>query len=164
MTNIMYMKTQITLNVNGKNRDIQVDPKTPLLYVLRNHLQLNGPKYGCGQEICGSCMVLIDDHAVPCCLLRVDSVVGRTITTIEGLADEHGTLHPVQQAFVQEQAAQCGYCLNGMIISAVSLLRQNQIQDEEMVKMLLHRNLCRCGTHTRILKAIRSVADMLETN
>ena len=158
------MKTQITLNVNGKIHDILVDPKTPLLYVLRNHLHLNGPKYGCGQEICGSCMVLIDDHAVTCCLLRVDSVVGRTITTIEGLADEHGTLHPVQEAFVKEQAAQCGYCLNGMIISAVSLLRQNQIQDEELVKSLLHRNLCRCGTHTRILKAIKSVAEISETN
>lgn len=158
------MKTQIPLQVNGALRNVHVDPKTPLLYVLRNQLQLNGPKYGCGQEICGSCMVLIDDHAVPCCLLPVESVRGRSITTIEGLVAAHGKLHPVQEAFVKEQAAQCGYCLNGMIISVVSLQRQNQILDEEMVNMFMHRNLCRCGTHTRILKAIRSIAEMLETN
>jgi len=157
------MKTQITLKVNGKSHDILVDPETPLLYVLRNNLKLNGPKYGCGQDMCGSCMVLVDDHAISTCLLRVDSVIGRTITTIEGLADDSGALHPVQQAFVEEQAAQCGYCLNGMIISAVSLQRQNQIKDETMVKSLMHRNLCRCGTHTRILKAIQSVAQTLET-
>jgi len=158
------MKTSISLNVNGTTHDVYVDPKTPLLYVLRNNLELNGPKYGCGQEICGSCMVLIDDHAVPSCLMHVGSVVGRSITTIEGLADEQGALHPVQQAFVNEQAAQCGYCLNGMVISAVSLLRQKQIRNDEMVRLFLHRNLCRCGTHTRILKAIKAVAKQLDNN
>ena len=158
------MKTQIKLKVNGATHEVLVDPRTPLLYVLRNHLNLNGPKYGCGQDNCGSCMVLIDDHAVTSCLLRVDSVVGRNITTIDGLTNEDDTLHPVQEAFIKEQAAQCGYCLNGMIMATVSLLRQNQIQDEELVKSLMHRNLCRCGTHTRILKAIRSVAELSEIN
>ncbi len=158
------MKTQISLQVNGSTFDIQVDPGTPLLYVLRNQLQLNGPKYGCGQELCGSCMVLIDNLALPSCLTPVESVEGKSITTIEGLTDERGELHPVQQAFVREQAAQCGYCLNGMIISAVSMLRQNQIQNEDMVRLRLQRNLCRCGTHTRILRAIRSVAKTLENN
>ena len=158
------MKTQITLNVNGSTHEILVDPKTPLLYVLRNNLELNGPKYGCGQEICGSCMVLIDDHAVPSCLMHVESATGKSITTIEGLVNELGELHSVQQAFISEQAAQCGYCLNGMVMSAVSLLRQHQIHDEEMVKLFLYRNLCRCGTHTRILKAIRAAADQLTNN
>lgn len=158
------MKTRIILNVNGTTHDVFVDPKTPLLYVLRNNLGLNGPKYGCGQEICGSCMVLIDDHAVPSCLMHVESASGRSITTIEGLAGEPSALHPVQQAFIEEQAAQCGYCLNGMVISAVSLLRQKQLQNEEMVRLFLHRNLCRCGTHTRILKAIKAVADQLDNN
>jgi nicotinate dehydrogenase subunit A len=109
-------------------------------------------------------MVLVDDHAVPSCLMHVESAAGRSITTIEGLVNERGELHPVQQAFVEEQAAQCGYCLNGMVISAVSLLRQNQIQNDEMVKLFLHRNLCRCGTHTRILKAIKAVAEHMENN
>ncbi len=158
------MKTQISLQVNGSTFDIQVDSGTPLLYVLRNQLQLNGPKYGCGQELCGSCMVLIDNLALPSCLTPVESMEGKSITTIEGLTDERGELHPVQQAFVREQAAQCGYCLNGMIISAVSMLRQNQIQNEDMVRLRLQRNLCRCGTHTRILRAIRSVAKTLENN
>ena len=115
------MKTQISLQVNGKTFELHVEPRTPLLYVLRNQLQLNGPKYGCGEELCGSCMVLIDDLALPSCLTLVEAVVGKSITTIEGLADERGELQPVQQAFVQEQAAQCGYCLNGMIISIVSM-------------------------------------------
>ena len=158
------MKTQISLQVNGSTFDIQVDSGTPLLYVLRNQLQLNGPKYGCGQELCGSCMVLIDNLALPSCLTPVESMEGKSITTIEGLTNERGELHPVQQAFVREQAAQCGYCLNGMIISAVSMLRQNQIQNEDMVRLRLQRNLCRCGTHTRILRAIRSVAKTLENN
>ena len=158
------METQISLKVNGKTYDLQVDPKTPLLYILRNHLKLNGPKYGCGEDLCGSCMVLIDDLALTTCKMTVGSVVGKSITTLEGLVDENGELHPVQQAFIKEQAAQCGYCMNGMIISAVSMLRQNLIHDEDMVRALLQRNLCRCGTHSRILKAIRSVAASMNTN
>ena len=158
------MKTQISLQVNGSTFNIQVDPKTPLLYVLRNHLQLNGPKYGCGEELCGACMVLIDDFALSSCKITVGSLVGKSITTIEGLADENGELHPVQQAFVDEQAAQCGFCLNGMVISTVSMLRQNLIQDEDLVRSLLQKNLCRCGTHTRILKAIASVANTEQAN
>ena len=158
------MKSKITLQVNGAMHQVEVDPKMPLLYVLRNHLELNGPKYGCGQENCGSCMVLIDDHAVPTCVMPVESVAGRSITTIEGLVNERNELHPVQRAFVEEQAAQCGYCLNGMIMSTVSLLRQKQIQNSELVKAILHRNLCRCGTHTRILKAVKAVANSEKTN
>ena len=158
------MKTRISLQVNGNTYDLLVDPKTPLLYVLRDHLQLNGPKYGCGREVCGSCFVLIDDLAQPSCRTPVESVVGKSITTIEGLVGESGELHPVQQAFVHEQATQCGFCLNGMIISTVSLIRQKKIQDKESVRLFLQKNLCRCGTHTRILKAIANVAETLETN
>ncbi|MFC2123220.1 (2Fe-2S)-binding protein [Bacteroidota bacterium] len=158
------MKTKISLQVNGNTFDLQVDPETPLLYVLRNQLELNGPKYGCGEELCGACMVLIDDFALSSCKITVGSVAGKSITTIEGLIDENGELHPVQQAFIKEQAAQCGYCLNGMVISTVSMVRQNLIQDEELVRSLLQKNLCRCGTHTRILKAIASVANTVETN
>lgn len=154
------MKSKLSLIVNGEAHSIEVDPKMPLLYVLRNYLELNGPKYGCGEENCGACHVLIDDIAAPTCVMPVESVVGRAITTIEGLTNGEDELHPVQRAFVEEQAAQCGYCLNGMIISTVSLLRQKQIHKSEFVKAILHRNLCRCGTHTRILKAVKKVADL----
>ena len=112
------MKTKIILNVNGASVSVEADPQTPLLYILRNNLGLNGPKFGCGLEQCGTCMVLIDGKATTSCLLPVENVKNSKIITLEGLTEQNGQLHPLQNAFIQEQAAQCGYCLNGMIITA----------------------------------------------
>lgn len=153
------MEKDILLKVNGKAHTVRVDPATPLLYVLRNQLQLNAPKYGCGMEVCGSCMVLMDGQALPSCHIPVEQMVGRTITTLEGITRPNGDLHPVQRAFVQEQAAQCGYCLNGMVIAAVALLETNKNPDDAAIRAGLDRNLCRCGTYTRILKAVKRAAD-----
>ena len=153
------MEKDIVLKVNGQSRTVRVDPATPLLYVLRNQLQLNGPKYGCGIEVCGSCMVLMDGKAMPSCRVPVEAMAGRTITTLEGITRPNGDLHPVQRAFVQEQAAQCGYCLNGMVMAAVALLETNKKPDDEAIRAGMGRNLCRCGTHTRIVKAVRRAAE-----
>lgn len=134
------------------------DPATPLLYVLRNQLALNGPKYGCGIQICGACMVLLDGKAEPSCVIPAGSVINKSIVTLEGLAAPDGTLHPVQEAFVKEQAAQCGYCLNGMVMSAVSLLKENPAPDVNTIRAGLQRALCRCGTQSRIIKAVKTAA------
>jgi len=152
------MKETLTLKVNGKSHTLKIDPSTPLLFALRNQLQLSGPKYGCGMQQCGACMVLVDGRAQPSCMMSVKSAKDYSITTLEGLATDENSLHPVQEAFVKEQAAQCGYCLNGMVISAVSLLNENPKPDNEQIRQGLHRNLCRCGTQTRIIKAVESVA------
>lgn len=149
------MAVTIQLQVNGKTHSLQVDPETPLLYVLRDQLQLNGPKYGCGLQQCGACMVLLNGKAEPSCMLPVSAVQDKTITTLEGLAKDENTLHPVQDAFVKEQAAQCGYCLNGMVISTVALLNENPRPDDKAIREGLYRSLCRCGTHTRIIKAVK---------
>jgi nicotinate dehydrogenase subunit A len=149
------MKIDISQQVNGKAENFKADPETPLLYVLRNQLQLNGPKYGCGLEQCGSCMVLLDGKAEPSCLVPISAVKDKTITTLEGLIPGDGTLHPVQNAFVKEQAAQRGYCLNGMVISAVSLLRQNRDPDENTIRQNMQRVLCRCGVQPRVIKAVQ---------
>ena len=153
------VEKDIILQVNGQARTVRVDPATPLLYVLRNQLELNGPKYGCGIEVCGSCMVLLDGRAVPSCRVPVEEMAGRTITTLEGLTRSDGDLHPVQRAFVKEQAAQCGYCLSGMVMAAVALLESNGKPDEAAIRAGMDRNLCRCGTHTRIIKAVQRAAD-----
>ncbi len=153
------MEKDVILRVNGKTHTVRVDPVTPLLYVLRNQLELNGPKYGCGIEVCGSCMVLMDGQAVPSCRIPVVEMAGRDIVTLEGLAASDGKLHPVQSAFVKEQAAQCGYCLNGMVMAAVALLGSNKKPDETEIRAGLDRNLCRCGTHTRIIKAVQRAAN-----
>lgn len=153
------MEKDLTLRVNGKTHTVRVDPITPLLYVLRNQLELNGPKYGCGIEVCGSCMVLMDGVAVPSCRVPVEEMAGRDIVTLEGLAASDGQLHPVQGAFVKEQAAQCGYCLNGMVMATVALLESNKKPDETEIRAGLDRNLCRCGTHTRIIKAVQRAAN-----
>lgn len=152
------MEKDITLHVNGKKHSVRTDPDTPLLYVLRNDLELNGPKYGCGIEICGACMVLMNGVATPSCRIPVESVEGRKITTLEGLTRADGSLHPVQRAFVKEQAAQCGYCLNGMVMASVALLQSNKKPDEADIRAGLDRNLCRCGTHSRIIKAVQTAA------
>jgi len=151
------MEEDITLLVNGEERRVRVEPDTPLLYVLRNDLGLPGAKFGCGLEQCGACKVLVDAEAVPSCRARVDAFRRRRITTIEGLGTPE-RLHPVQQAFVDEEAAQCGFCIPGMVIGAAALLAQNPEPSDDEIRDALAKHLCRCGTHARILKAVRRAA------
>ena len=154
------MSEEIVLVVNEKPHTIQAAPDTPLLYVLRNELGLMSPHFGCGEEQCGACMVLVGDKAKPSCTLSV-SEVGRTrITTLEGLTAE-GELHPVQRAFIEEQAAQCGYCLNGMIIAAAALLWKTPHPSDKQIREALDGNLCRCGSQLRILRAVKRAEALL---
>ena len=139
--------------VNGKPVTVASEPDTPLLYILRNDLGLKGAKFGCGLGQCGACTVLLDGHAVNACDTPLWAVEGKSVTTIEGLSAE-GALDGLQQAFVDEQAVQCGYCIPGMIMSATALLRREPHATGEQVRAALERNLCRCGTHARILRAI----------
>ena len=146
--------------VNGESRQIALPGATPLLAFLRNDLALNGPKYGCGLAECGSCTVLIDGVTARACVLDLSDVAGREVTTLEGLRTDAG-LHPVQAAFVREAGAQCGYCLNGMIMTTVALLNANPDPDETEIREALRYNLCRCGAHVEILNAVRrAAADM----
>lgn len=143
------------LNINGRWIELSnISPSTPLLYVLRNDLKLNSPKYGCGLGECGACSVLIDGKVVRSCSTPVSTVKNRKITTLEGISDSE-TLHPVQQGFIDEQAAQCGYCTNGMIMTLVALFKRTPNASEEEIKKELAFNLCRCGTHVEILKAAK---------
>jgi nicotinate dehydrogenase subunit A len=155
------MKEKISFDVNGQKVSTEVDPETPLLYVLRNNLGLNGPKFGCGLEQCGACMVLIDGEAMTSCLLPVGNVKDRKIITLEGLVGHNGQLHPIQNAFIKEQAAQCGYCLNGMIITAASMLNGNKTPDRNDLNEKMNRVLCRCGTYARFIRAIESASRQL---
>jgi len=145
-----------TITVNGKQHEVAAAPDTPLLYVLRNELELNGPKFGCGLAQCGACTVHIDGKPARSCSVPVSAVKGK-VTTIEGLGTPEKP-HPLQQAFVAEQAAQCGYCINGMIMTASAFLAQNPKPSEAQIRAALDGNLCRCGTHMRILRAVRRVA------
>ncbi len=155
------MKQEISIKVNGRQHTIEADPATPLLYVLRNQLELNGPKYGCGLQQCGACLVLLDGEAAPTCRIPVSAVADKEITTLKGLIQDDGSLHPVQQAFEQEQTAQCGYCLNGMIIAAVALLKENPQPEESTIRESLQPVLCRCGTHDRVIRAVRVAAETI---
>jgi nicotinate dehydrogenase subunit A len=148
----------LTINVNGTPHAVDADAETPLLYVLRNDLKLKGARFGCGLGQCGSCMVIIDGKAVPSCDIPVSAVVGKAVTTIEGIGGADA-LHPLQQAFIEEQAAQCGYCISGIIMTAKVLLDSNPRPSDAEIKEALARNLCRCGTHQRILRAIRRAAE-----
>ncbi len=148
------------LNVNGQSVKVEADSDTPLLYVLRDNLALQGPKYGCGLGQCGACTVLIDGHAVRSCVTPVASLKGGNIVTLEGLGTPE-TPHPVQQAFIDEQAAQCGYCINGMVMQSVDFLSKNPRPSEGLIQQALAANLCRCGTHTRIVKAVKRASDAL---
>jgi nicotinate dehydrogenase subunit A len=151
----------LTLTVNGTTRSIEVTRDTPLLYVLRNDFELNGPKYGCGLGQCGACTVLMDGGPARSCVVPVAAALGRMTLTLEGL----GTLdapHPIQRAFIDEQAAQCGYCLNGMIMSTKALLDRNPDPDEAQIRDALRYNLCRCGTHIEIMRAVQRAADYLK--
>jgi len=145
---------RIPLKVNGKNQVVDVDPETPLLYVLRNDLQLNGPKFGCGLAQCGACTVIIGGNAIRSCVTEVKAAANRPITTVEVLGSTK-RLHPLQKAFVEEQAVQCGYCISGIIMSAKALLDKNPKPTDSQIKEALAGNLCRCGTHTRILRAVK---------
>jgi nicotinate dehydrogenase subunit A len=148
------MSEEIILIVNGKPHKVQAEPETALLYVLRNELGLTGPQFGCGEETCGACLVLIGNTAKPSCKLPVSKVGRSRITTLEGLMEE-GELHPVQRAFIEEQASQCGYCINGMIIRTTALLWNTPHPSDVQIREALDGNLCRCGSHPRILRAVR---------
>ena len=148
----------INLNVNGRSRAVPAEPDTPLLYVLRNDLELNGAKFGCGLAQCGACTVLIDGKPARSCVTEIGAIGGAQITTLEGL----GTLdkpHALQRAFIEEQAAQCGYCVSGMIMTAKALLDANPRPSEPEVRAGLAGNLCRCGTHNRIVAAVLRAAN-----
>lgn len=147
----------IELRVNGEPRTVEVDPATPLLYVLRNDLGLFAAKFGCGIEQCGSCTVIVGGEAVHSCALPVSQVGGREIQTVEGLAHD-GELHPLQRAFLEEQAAQCAYCVPGVLMAAAALLAWNEGPSDADVSRALSQNLCRCGAQPRMLRAIRRAA------
>jgi nicotinate dehydrogenase subunit A len=148
------------LNVNGRTEDIQASSNTPLLYVLRDYLKLNAAKYGCGLGQCGACTVLVDGEAVFSCVTPLAVLDGKQVTTLEGL----GSLDrpaPIQRAFIEEQAAQCGYCIAGMMMRAQALLQKNPQPSDDDIRAWLEPNLCRCGTHMRILRAVRRAAEMM---
>ncbi len=146
---------EITLNINGQDHTVQVAEDVPLLWVIREHLQMTGTKFGCGISQCGACTVHVDGQPMRSCQLQVSRVVGRKITTIEGIAEDH----PIKQAWIDIQVPQCGYCQSGQIMSAVALVDQNQDPSEEEIIEAMEGNLCRCGTYTRIKTAIRQAAE-----
>ena len=145
---------RITLKVNGKTQVVDVDPETPLLYVLRDDLQLNGPKFGCGLAQCGACTVIMNGNAIRSCVTLVSAAQNQPVTTLEGLGSTK-KMHKIQQAFVDEQAVQCGYCINGMIMTSKALLDKNPKPTDAQIREALTGNLCRCGTHTRMLRAVK---------
>ena len=158
------MPDQIVLNVNGVQQQIEGSPDTPLLLVLRNDLGLTGARYGCGLEQCGACMVLVDGEPSYSCTMQVQDAAGRSIETVEGMQGADGSLHPLQLAFLEEQAGQCGYCLSGILISAKALLDANPKPSRAEIVEALDKHLCRCGTHTRILRAVERAAEAMEAN
>jgi aerobic-type carbon monoxide dehydrogenase small subunit (CoxS/CutS family) len=145
-----------SLNINGQSRQVDVDPSTPLLWVLRDHLQLVGTKYGCGIAQCGACTVHLGDVAMRSCILPVSQVGNQKVTTIEGLS-ENGD-HPLQEAWIEHDVPQCGYCQAGQIMTAAALLKSNPRPSDEEIEATMHGNICRCGTYTRIKKAIQTAA------
>lgn len=156
------MPESVTLNVNGTPVSVEIDdPQTPLLYVLRNELALKGPRFGCGLGQCGACTVLIDGTSVRSCSMTVGDLDSTSeITTLEGLGTPENP-HPLQAAFIEEQAVQCGYCINGMIMEAASFLSQNNKPTEEEIRVALDNNICRCGTHTRIIRAVKRASESI---
>ncbi|QPM90329.1 Nicotinate dehydrogenase subunit A [Pseudooceanicola algae] len=156
------MRKAITLTVNGKSRPADVDTNLSLLDLLRAELGLRGPKYGCGMAQCGACTVLIDEVPARACMLRAARIDGAAVTTLEGLADaETGALHPVQQGFLKAEGAQCGYCLNGMVMTAVALLRRTPDPSDALIRDALRHNICRCGAHLEIVASVREAARLL---
>ncbi|MBV6823476.1 (2Fe-2S)-binding protein [Pseudomonas sp. PD9R] len=156
------MSQSLSLVVNQKTVTVEVDdPNMPLLYALRDELGFHGPKFGCGLGQCGACTVLLNGEALRSCLMPVSAVVGSSVTTLEGLA-EGNTLHPLQQAFIDEQAVQCGYCINGMIMQSAALLHRNPTPSDEQIRQELANNLCKCGTHVRILRAVKRASESMQ--
>lgn len=154
----MSSDAQVQISVNGRPHRVEATPETPLLYVLRNELRLNAAKYGCGLSRCGACTVHVDGEAVHSCVVTVGELAGREVTTLEGLGDAD-RLHPLQQAFLDEQAAQCGYCIPGIVMTAAALLKRNPAPSDGEIREALEGKLCRCGSHPRILRAIRRAAE-----
>jgi nicotinate dehydrogenase subunit A len=152
---------KLTLKVNSRAQTVEIPADTPLLYALRNDLKFNGPKFGCGLAQCGACMVHVDGKAVYACITPVSAVAGKSIVTIEGIGGVDKP-NPVQQAFIAEQAGQCGYCLNGMVMSATALLKENRDPSDAEIRAALDGNLCRCGSHMRILRAVKRAAKALQ--
>lgn len=148
---------QFSLTVNGRTRVVDVDPTTPLLYVLRNDLELKGPRFGCGLAQCGACSVIMDGDAIRSCITPVSAAENRSVTTLEGLGSVNEP-HELQAAFIEEQAAQCGFCMNGMIINAKVLLENNPDPSDDDIKQALDPILCRCGSHLRVIRAIKRAA------
>jgi aerobic-type carbon monoxide dehydrogenase small subunit (CoxS/CutS family) len=151
------MEEKISFQLNGKKTDVLIDPTETLLWVLRNHFGLTGTKYGCGMGFCGACTILLDNEAVRSCTIPVGDVKGKTVITIEGLA-ANGELHPVQKAFVEHDAMQCGYCTPGMIMNAAGLLLKNPSPSKDQIMEGMENNLCRCGAHVRIVDAVDTAA------
>ena len=147
----------VTLTVNDKEYHVAAAPDQPLLWILREELQLTGTKYGCGEGQCGACTVMLDGKAVRSCVTPLSAAAGKKVTTIEGLAN-NGSLHSVQQAFLSQEAFQCGYCTSGLILSAVALLSTNRNPSDAEIKHAMNGNICRCGTYPRILAAVRNAA------
>jgi aerobic-type carbon monoxide dehydrogenase small subunit (CoxS/CutS family) len=155
------MEQTISFTLNGKKAELKLDPKETLLWVLRNRLGLTGTKFGCGQGYCGSCTVIIDSEAVRSCMLPVGEAAGKQVITIEGLAKD-GRLNPVQQAFVEHDALQCGYCTPGMIMNATALLMKNPKATRQEIIHGMEDNLCRCGAHKRIIEAVETAAGQMK--
>jgi nicotinate dehydrogenase subunit A len=152
----------MTLRVNGQDHQVDADPDTPLLYVLRDDLKLNAAKFGCGLGQCGACTVIVDGNAVLSCITPLLLVAGKQVTTLEGLGTVTAPA-PIQRAFIEEQAAQCGYCIAGMMMRAQALLQKNAKPTDQQIRAELQPNLCRCGTHMRILRAVRRAASLMQS-
>jgi nicotinate dehydrogenase subunit A len=152
----------VALTVNGQSHQLEVEPDTPLLYVLRDELKLNAAKYGCGLGQCGACTVLVDGEPVYSCVTPILLLEGRKVTTVEGLGSIEAP-GPMQQAFIEEQAAQCGYCIPGMMMRAQALLQRNPAATDEEIRAHMEPNLCRCGTHMRIMAAIKRAGQLMQT-
>ena len=157
---MLHTAWQIDVEVNGQRHSLPASGEATLLHVLRNDLFLNSPKYGCGLGECGSCTVLVDGVAARACVIPARGMTGRQVTTMEGLM-QSDRLHPVQQAFLETQAAQCGYCLSGMVMMTVSMLRHNPAPTDDQIRQQLSHNLCRCGTHVEIMQAVKRAAVLM---
>lgn len=155
------MSTETELTINGSQRAVAAAGDTPLMYILRNDFNLKGTRHGCGQGSCGACTVLIDGRPVQSCNMPLSAAAGRSVTTIEGLSSTNG-LHPLQQAFLDEQAGQCGYCLSGIIVAAAALLQRKPNPSDGDIRIALDGHLCRCGSHERIVRAIRRATQQIE--
>lgn len=152
--------TNLSFTINGSLRRVEADETTPLLYILRDRLQLNGPRYGCGAEQCGACRVMVNGEPVWSCTLPAGDADGADIVTVDGLGAD-GELHPLQRAFLECNAAQCGYCASGILISALALLEKNDNPSRDEIQQALRHNLCRCGAHNRIIRAVARAAEMM---